>query len=502
MESSIETTLPYLNKLVNLSLSTGNFDGLKDAFVRPLFKNDSNDVNDFSNYRPVSNLSFLSKLVERVVLSRLQQHMTSINYKCDTQFGYKKHHSTETLLIKLVNDLLVGLDSKSGVVLVLIDLSAAFDTVSHNKLINILANELNIRGVALKWFKSYLKGRTQSVIINDNFSEPLELSFGVPQGSVLGPILFNIYVTSLANVFINAGFNTLSYADDHNGYQVFSMPSANNVFNHYVPTLISNISDWMQQYFLKLNEDKTKIIVFGSKFFKSNLSINRVTTFDGETIKFVDNVKYLGAYLDERLTLSTHINKITSQCYNNLRKIKSIRSYLSQQQCEILVNATVTSRLDYSNALFFKLNWSNRLSKLSKIQRYASRIILKKGRRQGLPFIDRLNTLHWLSIEKRSAYKILFLVFKCLHDKAPVLLSSLVPVNVSARQPNSLSTRLFYPTTSFGQRAFCYYAPRLWNALPVHMRCIETLSEFKSKLKTYLFLHYDELMRRFNMYRT
>ena len=176
-----------------------------------------------------------------------------------------------------------------------------------------------------------------------------------------------------------------------------------------------------------------------------------------------------------------HINKITSQCYSNLRKIKSIRSFLTQQQCELLINATVTSRIDYSNALFFKLNWSNCLAKLSKIQSYASKIILKKGRRQGLPFIERLNVLHWLSIKKRVAYKVLLLVFKCLHNKAPLLLSALVPVNSSARQTNALSTRLFYPTSSYGQRAFSYYAPRLWNALPT-MRTIELLSEFKSKL--------------------
>ena len=501
MNNSIDTLLPYLTRLVNLSLASGSFDGLKDAVVRPLFKNGSTDYNDFSSYRPVSNLSFLSKLVERVVLSRLQRHMNSINYNCNTQFGYKKYHGTETLLLKLVNDLLVGLDSKSGVVLVLIDLSAAFDTVDHNKLLNILAKQLNIQGTALKWFKSYLKGRTQRVIIDNHLSEPLELQFGVPQGSVLGPILFNIYITSLSDVFCNAGFQTLSYADDNSGYQAFSLSSASRSLNVSVPQLLNDISNWMQNYYLQLNEDKTKIIVFGSRFFKSNLSINEVTTHNNEIISIVDQVKYLGVYLDDRLSMKGHINKITSQCYLNLSKIKSIRSFLSQQQCELLINATVTSRIDYSNALYFKLSWSNRLSKLSKIQSYASKIILKRGRRQGLPLTDRLNILHWLPIEQRVAFKVLLTVFKCLHGKAPPLLNSLILLNSYGRQRNTLSTRLFYPTSSFGQRAFSYYAPRLWNALPSNLRSIELLSEFKTKLKTYLFSNYDELMRLFNMYR-
>ena len=347
----------------------------------------------------------------------------------------------------------------------------------------------------------YLKGRTQRVIIDNHLSEPLELQFGVPQGSVLGPILFNIYITSLSDVFCNAGFQTLSYADDNSGYQAFSLSSASRSLNVSVPQLLNDISNWMQNYYLQLNEDKTKIIVFGSRFFKSNLSINEVTTHNNEIISIVDQVKYLGVYLDDRLSMKGHINKITSQCYLNLSKIKSIRSFLSQQQCELLINATVTSRIDYSNALYFKLSWSNRLSKLSKIQSYASKIILKRGRRQGLPLTDRLNILHWLPIEQRVAFKVLLTVFKCLHGKAPPLLNSLLLLNSYGRQRNTLSTRLFYPTSSFGQRAFSYYAPRLWNALPSNLRSIELLSEFKTKLKTYLFSNYDELMRLFNMYR-
>ena len=501
MDKSIDTLLPYLTKLVNLSLSTGSFDGLKEAVVRPLFKNGATDCNDFSSYRPVSNLTFISKLVERVVHARLQQHMNSINYTCKTQFGYKKFHGTETLLLKLYNDILVGLDSKSGVVLVLIDLSAAFDTVDHNKLINILSKQLKIRGTALKWFRSYLTRRSQQVIIDNHLSEPLELQFGVPQGSVLGPILFNIYITSLASVFCNAGFQTLSYADDNSGYQAFSLSSANNILNTSVPQLLNDISVWMHNYYLQLNEDKTKIIVFGSKFFKNNLSIDHVTTSNGEIISIVNKVKYLGVHLDDHLSMKEHINKITSQCYLNLSKIKSIRSFLSQKQCEILINAAVTSRIDYSNALFFKLNWNDRLSKLSRIQSYSSKIILKRGRRQGLPFPERLNLLHWLPIKQRVTFKVLLLVFKCLHEKAPPLLISLLSVNAHGRHPNTLSTRMFYPTSSFGDRTFIYYAPRLWNALPANIRNIELLSEFKTKLKTHLFSNYDELLRLFNMYR-
>ena len=504
LEKSIETLIPYYTKLINLSMSSGSFDGLKDAIVRPLLKTGSDDHNNLSNYRPVANLTFLSKLVERVVLARLQNHMDKIDFKCDTQFGYKKHHGTETLLVKLVNDILIGLDSKTGVVLLLIDLSAAFDTVDHRKLINILATQLKIQGTALKWFKSYLTGRSQRVMIGETFSEQIILSFGIPQGSVLGPVLFNIYVSSLSEVFSEAGFSTLSYADDNSGYQAFSLSSATNPLNSSIPNLIDKISEWMKEYFLKLNEDKTKIIIFGSKFFKANLGIDTLQTFSGEDIDFADNVKYLGAYLDDRLTMKHHINKITSHCYGILKNIKSMRSFMSQQQCEILVNATVTSRLDYSNALFYNLGWSNCLQKISKVQKYASQIILQKNHRQGFSFRVRLETLHWLSVEKRIAFKILLLVFKCLHNMAPQLLCSLLSVNTMGRfsDSNVFKTTLFYPTTTFGRRAFIYFAPRLWNALPAYIRTIQQIASFKTELKTYLFTNYDSLMQQVNRYRT
>ena len=500
---SIDVLIPYLTKLVNHSLSTGSFDGLKEAIVKPLYKTDSTDPNDLSNYRPVSNLEFLSKLVERVVLARLQQHMEEINYKNDTQFGYKKLHGTETLLLKLVNDILVGLDSKSGVILVLLDLSAAFDTVNQNKLINILHNELNITGTALKWFRSYLKCRTQRVMVGDCFSDPVVLTFGVPQGSVLGPILFNIYVSSISSVFTSAGFNNLSYADDNSGYQVFTISAENDVFNEWVPNLLNNVSVWMEQYFLKLNEDKTKIIVFGSRQFLSRIEHSSILTRNRINVKFTDQVKYLGVYLDNHMNMKAHMNKITSSCYSTLRCINGIRSFLSQHQCEILINACVTSKIDYCNSLFYNLSRSNCLDKLTKIQRYASKIVFNKNRHQGFPFHVRLDTLHWLSIEKRITFKVLMLVFKCLNNLAPALLSSLLLPYTTGRHADSniLRTNLFYPTSLYGKRAFVYYAPRLWNALPSFIRQISVLSIFKQTLKTYLYNSYETLMQRFHMYR-
>ena len=507
LADNIDILLPRITDLVNLSLSTGSIDGLKEAIIRPLLKEHNLDINELKNYRPVSNLQFLGKLIERVVLSRLQEHMSLINYNNNTQFGYKKSHSTELLLLKFINDVLVGIDSKDGVVVLLIDLSAAFDTVDNRKLLNILCTELNIRGTALKWFKSFLLNRSQCVLIGSCMSESIEISCGVPQGSVLGPVLFNIYINSLSNVFMTNGFNTLSYADDNSGYQVFSLSSTSDMFNESIPNCISRLRSWMDEFFLKINEDKTKIMVFGRPSFHRNFSQTEVVLNNGDVIEITDRIKYLGFYFDNLLSLTTHVNKVTSHCYSLLKTIRKIRRYLTEAQAKLLIHSLISSRIDYCNVLMFGAQKVNCLNKLQRVQDCASKIVLQKGRLQGYPSSYRLEILHWLPVEKRVVFKALVIIFNCFQGTAPVLLSSLLV----RKFPDSIVTdddfncdfddRLFYPTYSIGRRAFQFYAPRLWNVLPIDLCSCSNKDVFKKQLKTYLWESFDELKHNFNRFR-
>ena len=508
LDDNIDILLPLITDLVNLSLSKGNMDGLlKEAIIRPLLKDHDIDINKLGNYRPVSNLQFLGKLIERVVLSRLQEHMDTINYHNNTQFGYKKSHSTELLLLKFINDILVGIDSKNGVVVLLIDLSAAFDTVDNKKLLNILCNELKIRGNALKWFKSFLTNRSQCVLIGSCLSESVELSCGVPQGSVLGPILFNIYTNSLSNVFNANGFNTLSYADDNSGYQIFSLSSSSYTFNEAIPNCISQIKTWMNEFFLKINEDKTKIIVFGRPAFHNEFNHTEVTLNSGEVVTITDRIKYLGFHFDKLLSLTTHVNKVVSHCYSLLKTVRKIRRFLTQAQVKLVVHSVISSRLDYCNCLLFGAQKVNCINKLQRVQNTASKIVLQKGRHQGYPSSLRLEMLHWLPIEKRIIYKCLVIIYNCFNGTAPVLLSSMLV----RKFPDSCITdddfnpdfdeRLFYPTFDIGRRAFQFYAPRLWNVLPIDLCSCTNKNKFKKQLKTYLWDSFDELMCNFNRFR-
>ena len=177
-----------------------------------------------------------------------------------------------------------------------------------------------------------------------------------------------------------------------------------------------------------------------------------------------------------------------------IRKLASIRKFLSQKDCETLVHSFISSRLDSCNALLFGISRAN-IMKLQKIQNAAARLILRKKKRESVK--EALKDLHWLNIDQRLSYKILLLVFKCLHNLAP---SSLIKT-LSVKTTNTLILQTkYFPKTNLGRRAFSFYAPRQWNCLPESLRCTEDIEPYKSQLKTYLFSDFTNFCQRYNKY--
>jgi hypothetical protein len=259
----LDTLCPIITEIVNSSLSTGIFPSkFKHALVRPLLKKSHLDKDTMKNYRPVSNLAYLSKLVEKAVAERLQEHMKDHDLNEIFQSAYKKGHSTETALLRVHNDIMCAIDKGHGVLLVLLDLSAAFDTIDHETLLTLLRDVLGVEGIALAWFRSYLSGRTQSVSIDGTLSALIALLFGVPQGSVLGPLLFCVYILLLGKITRKHNVSFHIYADDTQIYCSFtakSMESAHSALEK-VSSCISEIRSWISYFKLKMNSDKTEFV--------------------------------------------------------------------------------------------------------------------------------------------------------------------------------------------------------------------------------------------------
>ena len=216
----IDALLPIITKMINLSLETGLFaDDWKCALVLPLLKKPGLDLL-YKNYRPVSNLQYVSKLTEKVVFDQINTHMMTHSLYPEFQSAYRKNHSTETALVRVTNDILMKMNTQEVTLLVMLDLSAAFDTVNHNILLTRLNEELGICGLALEWFKSYLDKRGQRVSIDGSLSERFSLECGVPQGSCLGPLLFLIYASKLFRVVEDQLPHAHCYADDTQIYLI------------------------------------------------------------------------------------------------------------------------------------------------------------------------------------------------------------------------------------------------------------------------------------------
>ena len=401
LRECLDEILPVLEQLVNLSLRNGSVHGVKDSVVTPLLKNARLSTEELSNYRPVNNILYISKLIETVVALQLGDHMNINSLHVPFQSGYKSKHSCETLLLKLTNEVFNNMDTKSCSILLLLDLSAAFDTVDHVHLLSILFHEIGLRGKVFDWFTSYLIGRRQAVNIKGCKSEYKELSYGVPQGSVLGPVLFNIYVRNFISILKEAGFIVHGYADDHQIVKAFVVEFQYEAIRRSVPRCLDIIGVWMKTSFLKLNSAKSQIIIFAPANIANQIHINNVKLRHGANIKISKTVTNLGMKLDSQLTFSPQINSLCSHSYQLLRNLHPIRKFISVEHLRLLVQSIIVSKIDYCNSLLYGIP-TYEINKLQKLQNSCARLIF--GKKKNDHVTELFQTLHWLPIRQRIIF--------------------------------------------------------------------------------------------------
>ena len=413
LKSILEIIAPRITQIVNTSLSTATMpSSLKTAVIRPILKDSTLDSNDYNNFRPVSNLPILSKIIEKVVYNRLTNHINENGLYGRNQSAYRKYHSTETALLKVQNDILMSLDKGKFVALVMIDVSAAFDTVEHQSLLNRFDQEFGIRGKALQWLHSYLSNRKQKVAINSSHSELSDILYGFPQGATLAGLCFNCYSKPLGNIAQNfRPVDQHSYADDGQTYISFTCKNKEQAMI-LLQNCLEDIRKWMVFNHLKINNDKNKVIFFSpKKQISTDLAIN--IKFGSATIKPSLVVKNLGILMDNLLTMEKQINKTTKSAYFHIRNISKVRKFLDIETTKTLVHTLVISRIDYCNSLFINLP-QRLLKKVQRAQNSAARLIAKTSKRAHITPV--LKELHWLPVTARVTFKVLLQTYKCVMD--------------------------------------------------------------------------------------
>ena len=473
--------------MINLSLEEGYVpDHWKTALVDSLLKNPGLDVT-FQNFRPVSNSSFVSKVTERAVVKQLFKHCNDHAPLPMNQSAYCRFHLTETALLRVHSDILMSMDKQEVTLLILVDLSVAFDTIDHKIMWEILETDFGVVGDAQKWIKSFPSKRQQRILVKWESSEAFGLDCGLPQESCLGPVLFLLYASRL---FQQTPSNISCLWDDTQLYFSFH-PDSSAAQDDAVKGMeecITDVRAWLVSHRLMFSDMKTEFVIIGSHQQLSKVTIYSVKVGDSE-IKPIESVRNFGAWFDKRMTINVQVGKICSKSFRGLYNIRQIRKFLSTKTTKTLVNAFVTSHLDHCNSLLFGL-LQCQLDHLQKILNAAARVICLKPKFDHITPV--LVQLHWLPVKFRIEFKIVLFVYKALHGMVPPYLAELLQGKPKTRYQlrSGKNDLLFVPPSSrktFGDRAFAHAGPTLWNSLPLTLRLQPTVESFKNHLKTYLF---------------
>lgn len=506
VKECIDDLAPHLLKIVNLSLQCARVPvSLQQALVFPTIKNINGDRDSLANYRPVSNLSFISKLLEKVVLEQLTSYLSVNDLLNKHQAGYRVGHSCETLLLGMFEDLLHEMDQGHVVALLLLDMSAAFDTVDHDKLLDVLHHRFGLGGTVLQWIKSYLQFRSFGVNVRGEMSDIISLICGVPQGSLLGPILFLLYIEELQDLVEPFGLRIKLYADDSQLYLSLLPTDAEGwvTAKSKIEDCLASVKQWMVRHWLKCNESKTEFLLLGKSSALDKLSFGPSLDFGGTELGPVccSGVagKTLGILLDENLTLERQVNNVKRHCGFILRNLWQVNRCLDERTKILLVKQLVISRLDYCNVLYNGLpkKLIDRLQKtLNACVRYVYNL---QGHQED--YIPYLRKAHILPIEQRIKFKACLTAYKIIWDTAPRELLERVPIQEKTEERPTRSTaiedrfKLQFPRfnslnakSKLRRRQPSVFLPDVWNRLPLSLRSVESVGVFKSQLKTLLFV--------------
>ena len=470
-----------LTYVINLSLRQGYIPpDWKRGHVTPIFKAGERD--NMSNYRPISVLPVFSKILERIVYDKVFSYLNDLDVLSNKQFGFRRGHSTEMPLAIALNQITLALDQRQHSIGIFLDLQKAFDVVDHSILLKKL-EYYGIRGVSLEWFRNYLSGRTQLVKLSNNvYSDPLPVLSGVPQGSILGPLLFLLFINDLCNLPLS--LKPLLFADDTTLlYSHTDVDVLISTINHDLQTL----SMWFKANKLLLNVNKTHFMFFSlnTLLHKSELKIE----IDNCALNRVFQTKFLGVIIDCKLTWSDHVSLIASKVSKSIGIINKVKYIVNQDTLRQLYNTLILPYYMYCHVIWAKCSQTN-LNRLVLLQKKIVRIVTKAHFRAHTdPIFFQLKIL---KVQNLFTYLGSIFIFKLLHGIFPPSLSSVINIR---RVDHTISTRsnrksfsVPYCRTSLRQRSLLYQIPKLCNSfyLPNDLDDSTSIYVLKRKLKIIL----------------
>ena len=478
---SCDIITPVLSKLFNASLNTSNIpDDWKCARVTPVYK-DKGDKSDVSNYRPISVISHLSKVFEKLVHKQLLNYFQENNYISIDQSAFLKNHNTQTALHRCVDDWVDNISCNSVTGVCSFDIKKCFDTIDHC----LLLTKLQLYGIKqneLKWFNTYLSNRKQIVKCNGIVSESRNLTVGVPQGSVLGPLLFVIFINDI-NQHVGLGTTNL-FADDTLIYV-----SGNNVddVNIKLKNSVSEVAKWYKRNNIIINTQKSCTMLVKPLKFNDNSNLN--VNIDDCDIENVMCMKYLGLEIDESLTWNNHIAKLSKSLSFKVSKFSRLSKTLSKDILLKIYNSTIQPTIDYAISVWGQTSKMN-LSKIQRFQNHSARIIENNFDYINTRGIDLVHNLGWMDVRERFIYFQTLLMFKCIHGQAPDYLVNNVIMDFEVRKVSSrrhdLNLYVPFAENEFYKNLLFYRGPHFWNSLPNCLKEITNVELFKMSLKRFL----------------
>jgi hypothetical protein len=473
LKKGIDILCKSLTPILNHCLTNSTFpQEYKCAEVRPIYK--KNDAMDINNYRPVSVLTSTSKVLEGIMCEQIMEFFNHI--LSPMLSAYRKKYSCMNVLLKCTEEWKKALDNNDVVGCILMDLSKAFDLIPHD----LLVSKLFAYGCTLnacQLIKSYLSNRQQRVKIDSNYSEWMTIKSGVPQGSLMGPVLFNVFINDLL-VELSEHCTVYNYADDNS-----------LSFNHANPLIVketlersANVAlQWFEMNKMKANPSKFQALVLA----KNGKGNGLVFNLPNDTkIEPSQSVKLLGMYLDRELNFSCHIDELSKKCSKQINAMARLSMYLTKECRLLILNSFIMSNMNYCAVIYHYCNMTDS-KKLERLQKRSLRIILQDF---NSPYHEMLNTLGLPTLHVRRMRCILECIYKILNDDLPPMKSDFFPMKrrtYDSRQQRSIALPKCN-STKYGLNTLRYDGCSNWNKLPNNFKCAKNVTAFKQLLSEWL----------------